>query len=113
MKQLFTLPIASNATLGSAVDLGTSGFDVVYVSHRAAAEVSFLGAMNEDDTFYPIHRENSAVVGFASNTFTVGTAVTGAWVPAQCLNGLRFIKARVTATAANGANVYVATTFGR
>lgn len=111
MKQGFTFSWSADQTTSNALDLGTAGFDVVYVNNEAAAQVSFQGS-TDGSNYYTVHRENSAVVGLASQTFTVGSAVSGRWVPSDCLKSFRYLKCVATATAA-GNSVYLATSFGR
>ena len=111
MKQGYTVSWSADQVISDAVNLGTAGFDVFYVNNQAAAAVSFQGSV-DGENYYTVDRENTAAAGADATTFSIGSAFSGRWVPAECLRPFQYIKVVATATAA-GNSVYFATSFGR
>ena len=110
-RQAFTITWAADQTTSNTLNLGDTGFDIVFINNEAGAEITFQGS-TDGTNFYTIDRENSAVAGQAQDVFTVGSSVSGNWIPAEPLRCFQYVRCVATATAAGG-TVYLSTSFAR
>lgn len=98
----YTATIASAASTSDSVDLGPALFDRVYVNNTATAAITIY-ASDDNNTFLPLYRNNSAVAGATFVAESIASAYSGTWVPIAV--GHRYLKAVATGTVADGGTV--------
>lgn len=102
--QVFSVVIASGATLSSEVDLGGS-FARVYIDPTgAASEVRFQAAASTGGTYRQVYLPQSPGTSTVqTNAWKVASAISGGMIEGPA--GLRFMKVETTASVANGATL--------
>jgi len=98
-----TATIASATSTSDAVDLGPGlAYSRVYINNTARAQIA-IHASDDNSTFLPLYRNNSAVVGGTFVAEVIASAYSGFWVPIAI--GHRYLKAVATGTVADGGTV--------
>lgn len=99
LTKTFSTAVASNGTLSGELDLGGVWERVFMENPAPGAAVKLLASRSSGGTFYAVGYPNTS----SAQAFEVGSA-TSAGIVEVPVAGLRYVKVRVTATAANGAS---------
>lgn len=102
--EVFSVAIASGATLSSEIDL-TRCWTKVYIDPTgAASEVRFQAAVTQGGTYRQVYLPQSPSTSTVqTNIWKVASAISGGLIEAPA--GLRYFKVETTATVANGATL--------
>ncbi len=106
--QGFTAVIASAAATSNTLDLGSAGFRKVFINNEAGGAIH-LNVGTDSSTFSPLQVDSTATAAVGYSTHTIGSAFSGKWVPVDL--PFRYVQVEATGAAADGANVYFATSF--
>lgn len=101
---IFSVTIASGATLSSEINLGRSWARVYIDPTGAASEVRFQGATESGGTYRQIYLPQSPSTSTVqANAWKVSSAISGGMIEGP--GGIQFMKVETTAAVANGATL--------